>query len=314
MSQRERGPRVVSPLSSRNGNPTGPKAIRCVLLMPVLPHCKCWTACCSVLTIQVAENRPCSRLRFQLGIWVVPTSFCVEHHRHFLSRPFDRESRLFHSSYLTNSSCSILKWGTQVGHNSYAPLTMWTGSVVRRKAGTSMQSVQNNRPAFSSQSLLRWHQPVWWPGFEASFHNKAFHGRSCIHMGGVKQQLNPSPRNQPFLFPLNHLHVSGSHFPHSHGPFCPCSCPCSPRSGCRCCVACLLARLLLHRSPPSSFSMASNSAMVCERRSFCSPSILSTRSSNKASALLILLRVCACALIMARTSSVVGSGHGVPLR
>ena len=194
MSQSERGPRVVSPLSSRNGNPTGPEAIRCVLLMPVLPHCKCWTACCSVLTIQVAENRPCSRLRFQLGIWLVPTSFCVEHHRHFLSRPFDRESRLFHSSYLTNSSCSILKWGTQMGHNSCAPLTMWTGGVVRRKAGTSRHSVQNNRPAFSSQLLLRCHQPVWWPGFEARFHNKALHGRSCIHMGGVKQRLNPSPR------------------------------------------------------------------------------------------------------------------------
>ena len=69
-----------------------------------------------------------------------------------------------------------------------------------------------------------------WPGFEASFQNKALHGRSCIHMGGVKQRLNPSPRNQPFLFPLNYLHVSGSHFPHSHGPFCPCSCPCSRRS------------------------------------------------------------------------------------
>ena len=119
---------------------------------------------------------------------------------------------------------------SKVGHNSCAPLTMWTGGVVRRKAGTSRHSVQNNRPAFSSQSLLHWHQPVWWPGFEARFQNKALHGRSCIHMGGVKQRLNPSPRNQPILFPFNHLHVSGSHFPHSHGPFCPCSCPCSPRS------------------------------------------------------------------------------------
>jgi hypothetical protein len=47
----------------------------------------CWTACCSLFTIQFAENRPCSRLRFHMGIRVAPTGFCVEHHRHFLTRP-----------------------------------------------------------------------------------------------------------------------------------------------------------------------------------------------------------------------------------
>ena len=36
---------------------------------------------------------------------------------------------------------------------------------------------------------------------------------------------NPSPATNPF----NHLLFSSSHFPHSHGPFCPCSCPCFPR-------------------------------------------------------------------------------------
>lgn len=38
MSQRERGPRVLSPLSSRNGNPICPGPIRCVLFMRVLHH------------------------------------------------------------------------------------------------------------------------------------------------------------------------------------------------------------------------------------------------------------------------------------
>ena len=38
MSQREKEPRVLSPLSARNGNPTCPEPIRCVLLMRVLPH------------------------------------------------------------------------------------------------------------------------------------------------------------------------------------------------------------------------------------------------------------------------------------
>ena len=38
MSQREKEPRVLSPLSTRNGNPRCPEPIRCVLLMRVLPH------------------------------------------------------------------------------------------------------------------------------------------------------------------------------------------------------------------------------------------------------------------------------------
>jgi hypothetical protein len=39
---------------------------------------------------------------------------------------------------------------------------------------------------FTVTELLHWHQSVWWPGFEAIFQIKAFHGRNGIRTGVVK--------------------------------------------------------------------------------------------------------------------------------
>ena len=79
MSQREREPRVLSPLSLRNGNPMSPEPIQCVRLMRVLPR-SLLESLLLVVNYPVRRESTLFEVSLLISIWVAHTSCCVEHH------------------------------------------------------------------------------------------------------------------------------------------------------------------------------------------------------------------------------------------
>ncbi len=83
MSKREKEPRVLSPLSSRNEDPTSVESNRFILLIRALPA---YMMDSQLLVVTHPILRELAILWTLLPIesWIVLTSFCVEHRRHFL--------------------------------------------------------------------------------------------------------------------------------------------------------------------------------------------------------------------------------------